>query len=296
MVRRFVFVMMLAVAAGSAVAAEVNVYPAESLWTGGTYYIPSWPYWGFWWENPITWGNFFWMTTPCSERGFARFDLSGLPDYITVSSAVLRYHVYYDTGGPGNEIRLLNVEPFPDSEAQAEEVYHAIGTGTLVASLGFSDTGWVAVPLDSPAWRAIEERTLTTDWLGLGWVNRDTQFYDVMADGWGRDSFVPYVTVTYELTGLEQSERAAAREVRFAIAPNPVTSGRVAIRLPPSACRQAPVTVSVLDASGRAALQPASWNLKSAIALDLRGLRPGVYMVRLSADRFTATQKLVVQH
>ena len=33
-----------------------------------------------------------------------------------------------------------------------------------------------------------------------------------------------------------------------------------------------------------------------AVSLDLRGLSAGVYLVKVEADGFTGTQKLVIQH
>ncbi len=54
--------------------------------------------------------------------------------------------------------------------------------------------------------------------------------------------------------------------------------------------------ISVYDAAGRAVFRQSSIdNLGSSMALDLRGLSAGVYLVRLDAGGFTQSQKLVVE-
>jgi len=53
--------------------------------------------------------------------------------------------------------------------------------------------------------------------------------------------------------------------------------------------------VTVFDVAGRCVLgQSAISNLKSEIAFDLRSLSAGVYLVRLSADGYNSSQRLVV--
>ncbi len=83
---------------------------------------------------------------------------------------------------------------------------------------------------------------------------------------------------------------------RLAISPNPVTAGFAAVRLTrPLESSNPRILVSVFDISGRCVRQSAVYNLQSAMVLDLRSIAGGVYLVKLTADGFTATQKLVVQ-
>jgi hypothetical protein len=49
------------------------------------------------------------------------------------------------------------------------------------------------------------------------------------------------------------------------------------------------------DASGRLVFNSSLVTRNSSLSLDLRSLSTGIYLVRLSADGFTATQKLVLQ-
>jgi len=83
--------------------------------------------------------------------------------------------------------------------------------------------------------------------------------------------------------------------VRFSISPNPVTSSFTSIRyaLP----KAGPVSVTVFDVAGRSVFF--TWSLGhltiGSLPLDLRGLSAGVYLVRLDADGYSSSQKLVVQ-
>jgi hypothetical protein len=81
---------------------------------------------------------------------------------------------------------------------------------------------------------------------------------------------------------------------RLTVSPNPATGGSATVRFSGSSFIAHRSSLSVYDATGRC-VQSAICNLKSAMALDLRGLRPGVYLARVEADGFSATQKLVVQ-
>jgi hypothetical protein len=100
---------------------------------------------------------------------------------------------------------------------------------------------------------------------------------------------------TVPLAGLG-SEGAAAglRGAGLSIDPNPATGGLAAIRLSPFAMGHSPCAVGIFDAAGRC-VRSAVCNLESEMTLDIRGLRPGVYLVKLESTGFTAARKLVVQ-
>jgi hypothetical protein len=78
------------------------------------------------------------------------------------------------------------------------------------------------------------------------------------------------------------------------IAPNPLGKhATVRYSLPKAGL----VTLDVYDATGRGVLsQTIAAKRAGTAALDLRELKAGVYMVKVKADGFTSTQKLVVQH
>ncbi len=78
------------------------------------------------------------------------------------------------------------------------------------------------------------------------------------------------------------------------ISPNPLRPGFATLRLDEQVA-QGPVTVSILDVSGRCVLYSSFGIRGSSLPLDLRGLSAGVYTVHLTAGRYSATQKLVLQ-
>jgi len=84
-------------------------------------------------------------------------------------------------------------------------------------------------------------------------------------------------------------------DVRFSISPNPIASGFATISY--SLSKQGPLSVTVFDVAGRSVFS--TWSLghstTGSLPLDLRGLRAGVYLVRLDADGRTQSRKLVVQ-
>jgi hypothetical protein len=99
----------------------------------------------------------------------------------------------------------------------------------------------------------------------------------------------------YARAGVMSSVTGDASSVARLV-PNPVRSGVAVLRLngPAADWFSAQVSVSVCDASGRVVQRSALRVPHSGVVLDLRGLRPGVYVVRLSAGRATATQKLII--
>ncbi|MFO7675986.1 MAG: T9SS type A sorting domain-containing protein [bacterium] len=79
------------------------------------------------------------------------------------------------------------------------------------------------------------------------------------------------------------------------VGPNPITGGMATVRYAlPSA---GPASVHVFDVTGRTVLSRSLVASRSgAVSLDLRNLSAGIYLVRVEADGFTGTQKLVIQH
>jgi hypothetical protein len=236
------------------------------------------------------------MTTPCNERGFARYDLTPIPDGATVTSAVVHYFVYWDTLSTRTDIRLLEVEPRPDSEDQAQEVYEAIAAGVLVAQRESTDAGWNSVELSSDGCRAIEQKLVTTDWLGLGWVYPGTDSADAVARGWRQDSTKTYVTVTYEMVGVgERAPLPPRKPAVLNVVPNPARDGRVRVSFGtrPELPGNPVMSLCVLDVSGRTR-QSAVCSSESDIALDLRSLPPGVYTIEVGQGNLRISRRLVL--
>jgi hypothetical protein len=76
------------------------------------------------------------------------------------------------------------------------------------------------------------------------------------------------------------------------IAPNPLASGFVTVRF--SSPLRSPATLAIYNAAGR--LVHSSFGIRtSSFRLDLRSIPAGVYVVKLTSEGYTSSQKLVVQ-
>jgi hypothetical protein len=95
--------------------------------------------------------------------------------------------------------------------------------------------------------------------------------------------------------GVAAAPSFDGRQPSFTISPNPLRPGFATVRLSPSSFRLHPSSLSLYDASGRLVFNSSLVTRNSSLSLDLRGLSTGVYLVRLSANGVTATQKLVLQ-
>jgi len=83
-------------------------------------------------------------------------------------------------------------------------------------------------------------------------------------------------------------------KVGVTLAPNPIASGLATVRY--SLPKAGPARVSVVDVTGRTVSTRSIVATRTgAVSLDLRGLSNGVYLMKLEADGFTTTKKLVVQ-
>jgi len=83
--------------------------------------------------------------------------------------------------------------------------------------------------------------------------------------------------------------------VSFAIAPNPLSGGLATVRY--SLPKAGLATLYVYDVTGRTVLtQTMAAGRTGTAGLDLRKLEAGVYLVKVTTEGFSATQKLVVEH
>ncbi|MEO0082275.1 MAG: T9SS type A sorting domain-containing protein, partial [candidate division WOR-3 bacterium] len=86
----------------------------------------------------------------------------------------------------------------------------------------------------------------------------------------------------------------SAHRSTFRVSPNPLAGGWAMVRY--SLPKAGPVTVTVFDVAGRSVQrQTLVANKAGAVALDLRKVASGIYLVRLDASGYSQTQKLVVQ-
>ncbi len=109
---------------------------------------------------------------------------------------------------------------------------------------------------------------------------------------------VPVLTVKFANPAGGVAKPAVPYQVpNIRVQPNPVTRESATVRILGSKSSRAQrASVTVFDVSGRPVLHhPSIWNPVLGIALDLRNVSAGVYLVKVEANGFTQTQKLVVQ-
>jgi len=101
------------------------------------------------------------------------------------------------------------------------------------------------------------------------------------------------VMFTDSFTGIAERPGLAA-PAALRINPNPLTGGFATVRY--SLPRAGLAALSVYDVTGRTALtRTLAAGRTGTASLDLRKLDAGVYILKVTTDCFTATQKLVVQ-
>jgi len=92
--------------------------------------------------------------------------------------------------------------------------------------------------------------------------------------------------------GVMASSFAVSRS-SFIVSPNPLTGGFATVRLEGPV--QGPVRLEVVDVMGRVVIKSPFAIRHSSVALDLRSMPAGIYLVKMESGGFTATRKLVVQ-
>ena len=82
----------------------------------------------------------------------------------------------------------------------------------------------------------------------------------------------------------------------FIVSPNPIASGFATLKIGGQAAKWSSGLVRVYDIAGRCVLtRPLGHSTTGPLLLDCRRLSSGVYLVRLDADCYSTTQKLLVQ-
>jgi hypothetical protein len=105
----------------------------------------------------------------------------------------------------------------------------------------------------------------------------------------------------YDVVGAQPSRDGVTAgvteigSVSFAIAPNPLSGGFATVRY--SLPKAGLATLHVFDVTGRTVLnQTIAAGRTGTASLDLRSLEAGVYLVKVTTEGFSTTQKLVVEH
>jgi hypothetical protein len=108
-----------------------------------------------------------------------------------------------------------------------------------------------------------------------------------------RNWLLEAVVQVESLTGVTADESHIVTP-RLVVGPNPLAGGWASVRY--SLPKAGPVSISVFDVAGRCVHTHSTTSSPNhSVALDLRGLSAGVYLVRLDAKGFSRSQKLVVQ-
>ncbi|MGA1865090.1 MAG: S8 family serine peptidase [bacterium] len=134
-------------------------------------------------------------------RGFAKFDISSIPDNSIIYDVELHVYCFKDVGMPKVAIRKLNSDPVV---ASWETIFEEGGNGTLYVnnwpfSDGYFDTGqWNVKSLGQMAAMDLQA-ALGQDWFALGFEQDDfsTSSY-AWCYGWDSFLYKPYIVVHYD--------------------------------------------------------------------------------------------------
>jgi hypothetical protein len=102
-----------------------------------------------------------------SKHGWARFDISELPDDATVTGVDLLLYQYYYGGGSGLQMRARLVQ---DANASAWDLYGYVVSGTAISDWFYPPNGWcgwLSLPLYGLANAAVES-CLTQGYIDIG--------------------------------------------------------------------------------------------------------------------------------
>ncbi|MCX6271194.1 MAG: GEVED domain-containing protein [Bacteroidetes bacterium] len=128
------------------------------------------------------------------EDGYAKFDLSNIPNNAPISMLKLGYYMQAQSGAPYLDFRRVNLDPMASS---ASATLTAIETGTLYleTTSGYS-VGWHVFDLPAIARTHFSLATLQ-DWFCIGFYEFETYTgYVGTIEGWAQPH-IPYLVVTY---------------------------------------------------------------------------------------------------
>ncbi|MCX6272721.1 MAG: dockerin type I domain-containing protein [Bacteroidetes bacterium] len=132
------------------------------------------------------------------EAGWAKFDLSNIPNNIPISSAQLRYYVNNEYGTSTLKINRITGDPQTGNPAT---IYNQIASGTnYITSANSTTPGWHTLNLPNNA-KTDLTIALLQDWFALGFYDSDTcaGCSSFSIDGWSEPN-KPYIVVSNTTT------------------------------------------------------------------------------------------------
>lgn len=126
-------------------------------------------------------------------QGFAKFDVSTIPDDAVITAASFFYYVVSQQGDPATDVTLVSVDPV---SADAASLWNAIVNGPVVSPELTSDRGWVERPLNAAGVAALQS-ALTQDWVALGLHKTADDNAKGHAKGYQAERFRPYIRINY---------------------------------------------------------------------------------------------------
>jgi parallel beta-helix repeat protein len=134
-----------------------------------------------------------WQYTYDYRRGWAKLNLSGVPDNAIIKKVTLTTYVDYNNSVNRVGVRLLTSDP---TSTSGSILFNESGNGTRLG--GFSGSvGWKKVAMNSAAISAVQN-SLGQDWIGLGFDHESPISY-VYSYGYlkGYSSNLPYLEIEY---------------------------------------------------------------------------------------------------
>jgi hypothetical protein len=249
--------------AAPAAADSTTVLPQNvEYWTGfAEYNIGHSPVYTRW-DGYVTWA-FYPHIDDARDRGWAKFDLSAIPDTAVIATASLRLFIDFQTSAKPLDLRLVSSDPVP---ASAQTIYTEAGSGAIAGSLGSTAPDWNVVTLNATGIAALQA-ALAQDWLALGWDYPGTEYAILEAHGRQHQN-PPRIIVTWGMTGVGEHRSAPRAPDRLP------TIVRGVLNLGVVSRQNTAHRVELLNAAGRKVL-----DLHPG-ANDVSCLAPGVYFVR----------------
>jgi hypothetical protein len=137
----------------------------------------------------------FGVATTGTNRGWVKFDLSGIPDGVQVNEVVLAYHCYYRySSRPSTAVRCLTLDPIATS---APTLWTDFSNGLVAADSVNHDTGWVYRNLNANGIAAVQAG-LAGDWAAFGLEEAHNLLnYGGRADAYYSSSFRPVLMIGF---------------------------------------------------------------------------------------------------
>jgi hypothetical protein len=151
-------------------------------------------------------------------QGFAKFDVSTIPDDAVITEASFFYYVVSQQGDPATEVTLVSVDPVT---AGAQDLWNAVVGGPVVSPELVSDRGWVERPLNAAGVAALQS-ALVQDWIALGLHKTVDDNAKGHAKGYQAERFRPYIRINYaaaDMGVVEISQPAGELELDTELGP-----------------------------------------------------------------------------